>query len=309
MSHLFRALIFSACCIAFFPAAAHAERILGPNGLTNECRKDVQTRMHVTDEGARHLPVGWKFTIGTTKHELKRGGTIWTECRNAVRSGTTFQGASIAPVVAAKPAAQTVAPVAAKPHLAAPAPAPAPAVKALPAPKLQPVPKAPLPEAATASIPEPVPSQFSGNTQSDAAYAADAAADAKPYVSPYEQTLRENHYKDNSLRTSLIDFMHNVKVWLQDNLFILIVVAVVGMAGVIAFLVVKFFRNRNDDFETPAELPDDDAEDRYADSEEAADDYSRQPPPTAQTSGLIFDNRSPFQRMKEGPLDEQFPIH
>lgn len=298
------ALVFSAL-FAVVPGAALAK---GINGFTNDCKFEVFKNAGIDDAGARRLQAGWLIPV--INKPLKT--TIWAACREEVQAGTTFLATYAAPP-AEKPAIPVAQPAAAKPAATVRAPVvnpvavqPQPAVAAPVA--VMETPPAPKPEPAPST--EPIPATaapFTGNARNDAAIAADAAADAAtPYVSPYEQTLRDSHYKDNSLQTRLIDFVHSILAWMQNNWLTLVISAIaIPALGVIAFLGVKFFPRKDDDLESAAHQADEDLED----AEDAPEDnLHRWVAPTPETSGLVFDNRPAFQRLKEGPLNEQAPF-
>jgi len=72
--------------VALFPLHATA-RTLGPNGRTAACKNDVLKNSGISEEGARHLRVGWAYQIGSQSYEITtEAPSIWKGCREFVLS-------------------------------------------------------------------------------------------------------------------------------------------------------------------------------------------------------------------------------
>lgn len=151
IKNLLLTLCVSICLMTAAPAKA-----LGLNGNTLICTKEIVAAAGITEEGARHLKVGW--TIPVLKSSLDPGSSIWSVCREYIKAGGTLP-------VSKDVAAQVRAPVTEAPvATAAPAPVPAPEIVAavpLPAPAASAAPAVAAPSsdeqiALTAGPPKPI---------------------------------------------------------------------------------------------------------------------------------------------------------
>ncbi|MDB5266018.1 MAG: hypothetical protein JWM39_731 [Parcubacteria group bacterium] len=109
-------LILSIFIIDSAPAMAIA-KTFGLNGPTAECKNNVLAKAGISEEKARHLPVGWSYQIGSQTYALtKEMPFIWSGCRESILSAQPARMES-APRVRAepKPAPTTMRAAPAKP--------------------------------------------------------------------------------------------------------------------------------------------------------------------------------------------------